>query len=268
MCFVRDELNPKALCETRHTDEAIETTSVLITTRVPKQTIVLMTVYRPPNKSSLWFESFNNILLETLTIGPLIIMGDLNANLLATDSAPTKLLLKSLALANLKVPRYIATRISPTTASCLDIIALPEELVCSEYTVICNAASDHFPVTASITACAKDRPKPVMKRSFKRMDMNVFRQRAANIVLQLQPHNHSSDELLDSWHTSLTTILDEVAPIRNYPANRKACKWLTEDVRGLMQQRDSLARKSAIQPTKVLINDCSLLKRKVTVKAE
>jgi hypothetical protein len=74
---------------------------------------------------------------------------------------------------------------------------------------------------------------------------------------------HRSVELLDSWHTSLTTILDEVAPISSYSANRKACKWLAEDVRGLMQQRDSLARKIAIQPTEDLINKCSLLKCKV-----
>ena len=154
------------------------------------------------------------------------------------------------------------TRVCATTATCLDIIAASKELECTEYTVIPYAASDHFLVEARFRAETKSRPQPVVRRSFKKVNMDTLRQKASNIVL-LDSTQTTPDDLLQHWNQALTNILDEMAPLREYPEVRKKCKWLTGDVRALILQRDALARKIIDRPIKALVDECKKLKRMV-----
>jgi Reverse transcriptase (RNA-dependent DNA polymerase) len=228
----------------------------------PTKRVILISTYRPPNAKAAWFENFNEMLLELLPIGLVIVLGDINADLLKPNIGAAKQLCQSLALAGLAIPSIFPTRICSTTATCLDIIAIPKEIDCSEYSIIANAASDHYPVSAMIRASTTVVLKPVKRRSYKHTDMRSLRQRAERIVLSPSP-DIPVDELLATWQERITCILDEVAPIRSVPACRKTCKWLTADVRGLMQRRDAIARKISTNSTPELLAECKLLKRTV-----
>ena len=106
--------------------------------------------------------------------------------------------------------------------------------------------------------------QPVIKRSYKRVDVVALRQRAS--LIELDDSNAASpDDMLNEWNRSITSILDEFAPLKEYPVCKKKCKWLTTDVRGLMLQRDALARQIAEDPnpTEELIESCRKFKRKV-----
>jgi Reverse transcriptase (RNA-dependent DNA polymerase) len=262
--FVKDTLSPVELIDVqlKYLADGIEASIVRITLRKPMKVIVINT-YRPPNSPTSWFDKFDDMLLELMPMGLLTVLGDINADLLKPDHGPTKRLRTSIALAGLKIPSIFPTRICATAATCLDIIALPRELVCIEYSVIFNASSDHLPVQAVIEASPAIKPQPVVKRSYKNTDMSELRRRAANITLE-QSSAASADALLASWQGSLIAILDDVAPIRKFPLCRKTCKWLSKDIRVLMQQRDAVARKIAVdKQNPVLTAKCKMLKRKV-----
>ena len=87
-------------------------------------------VYRPPSSAANWFEVFNELVMETTILGPLIIMGDLNADLLKPNEYPGNALMKSLALAKTAVTDISPTRITEINSTCLDIIATSTDLLC------------------------------------------------------------------------------------------------------------------------------------------
>ena len=198
-----------------------------------------------------------------MPLGLLVILGDINADLLTPHASAPKLLRKSLKLAGLSVPTIKPTRVSATTSTCLDLIGIPNELECIDYSVLINGTSDHYPIQAVLKACTDVKPCPVRKRSFKRVNMAELSRKVSAIALD--PSNLcTADNLLESWQHSITNILDEVAPIRSFSACHKSCPWLTADVRGLMLRRDATARKIATAgSTPALVADYRLLKRKV-----
>lgn len=262
--FVREEWN---LCQVedlqeRYVKEGLEVIVATIALQRPSRTVTLVGAYRPPSAPNSWFQKLDQLIIEVMAKGPLILLGDINADLLKPTAGPSKLLRKALALGGLKVNKVSPTRVCETTSTCLDIIAASKDLECIEYRVIPYAASDHFLVEARFAAESKTRPRPIMRRSFKRVNMNTLRQKASNIVLP-DSKTTSPDDQLQHWNQSMTDILDEMAPFKNYPEVRKKCKWLTADVRALMLRRDALAREIVDQPTKALVDECNKLRRMV-----
>jgi hypothetical protein len=99
------------------------------------------------------------------------------------DLGPIKILLKSISLAGLTILTIFPTRVSTTSATCVDfIVVLLNKLECPEYSVIVNASSDYFPVQAVFGASTATKPQPVVKRSYKDTALSELRQNAANIV--------------------------------------------------------------------------------------
>jgi len=65
---------------------------------------------------------FNKLILDLLGLHYLVILGDLNADLMATNINPGAALLNSLKLAGTSIPHLTPTRITATSATCLDLI--------------------------------------------------------------------------------------------------------------------------------------------------
>jgi Reverse transcriptase (RNA-dependent DNA polymerase) len=198
---------------------------------------IIIGVYRPPNSTQDWFDRFNDLVLELLVEGRLIIMGDLNADLLKPDVNPGKSLRATLNLALTSISTISATRYTKSTASCLDIIAVDTRLHCTNYRVDSMAASDHCPVLTIITADHPAPLQPILKRSFNKIDYDSLESKLQSIVLPADP-NCLPDELLNSWHGQMIDILDEVAPVKCYPMRGHKTSWLTSDIRQLMVHRD------------------------------
>ena len=141
-------------------------------------------------------------------------MGDITNADIIRPVYPAKEMLNSFALAGTRPPSSITpTRITSQSATCIDIIAVNEDIQVKSYTVIPSATSDHFPVIAVIyiVSTPPDKVKPIIKRSFSRVDFEALSQRVADISTHL---DSSPDILLEEWQTKFVEILDDVAPIR------------------------------------------------------
>ena len=94
-----------------------------------QSSIIIIGVYRPPQARPHWFDTFNDLTLELLNKGKLIVMGDLNADIIHPLVQPAKALLDSLALAGTRFTTSEPTRVTRTTATCIDIIAVNEDII-------------------------------------------------------------------------------------------------------------------------------------------
>ena len=102
-------------------------------------------------------------------------MGDLNCDLLRPDLFTTKTLLSALDLGNLVVKcgsMLSPTRITASSSTCIDLIAVDKAIDLSRYAVVDFSVSDHLPVEADIEGAVKRKISPVRKRSFKGVDLN------------------------------------------------------------------------------------------------
>ena len=101
-------------------------------------------------------------------------MGDLNADILKPEINSGKIILNILSAVATTIRKPEATRVTTTSKTCLDIIAIDDDLVCTEYMTGPQAASDHFPVMARIVLSHLEPLKPIVKRSFKNVDFLQF----------------------------------------------------------------------------------------------
>ena len=155
-------------------------------------------------------------------------MGDLNANLMKPNEYPGNALLKSLSLARTTVQDIKPTRVTDSCATCLDIIAMSTELNITSYNTGSLAASDHFPVEASLDLGKRSILKPILKRALNKVDMTDVMKRVTKIELDAQ-EDQSPDQLLDQWQTSLNVILDDVAPLKPHPMRKNRVPWMTQE---------------------------------------
>src|SRR3989442_156698 len=171
-------------------------------------------------------------------------MGDFNCNLARPDLSITQNLLQLLQLANTGIQSQdlLPTRISLTSSSCLDFIAVDHSLLISDYSVSDFLVSDHHPITASFAIPLQVTLNPVVKRSFKETNFLELGDRLANIQLMPICNTHQLDEQLSVWHANVITLLDEFAPFRQYPRVKKVT-WVNRDTRALMRLRSSCSRK-------------------------
>lgn len=168
LIYVNKSLKCQQLLEIqeKYNDKGIE--AILLSITMPKHTsnMIIVAVYRPPGTRIDWFSDFNALILELLPLGDIVIKGDLNANLLNRELHTTKELLKSLALANTSVSDTFITRVGNENGTCLDIIAISENLECKCYKIKDMAASDHFPVVAEIAMEPSKKPRTSKKKIF------------------------------------------------------------------------------------------------------
>ena len=224
---------------------------------------MILGVYRPPSSKVGWFNTAKDLILETLSYGPTIIMGDINADLFKPLVYPGKALLEVLSLAGTSVKEVFPTRITATSKSCIDIIALPHHLDCSLYEVGSSAASDHFPVQAKITGRTRSKVGSVFKRSYRTINYDRMKTLVANISID-HIHTDNPDIMLTKWHNSMLAILDQVAPLKPFPRKRKKPMTINSDIRFLLDQRKWLAKEVQKDPNNSkLKEELRIARRKV-----
>jgi len=105
-----------------------------------------------------------------------------------------KALLNLLALAGTRPTFTLPTRITWTTATCIDIIAVNEDIEVNSANIIVTAASDHYPVITVITFSHPHKLKPIVKRSFNNVNFKELYDMVQQI--DISAYEHNSPELL------------------------------------------------------------------------
>jgi endonuclease/exonuclease/phosphatase family metal-dependent hydrolase len=242
LTYCKSNLNPSidSTLQDRMIKNKMEITITKVSFSGSKLPVYVLGVYRPPNAQSDWFTRFNDIISDLTPLGSLIIMGDLNADLRCPGVNPTKALCTSLSLAGAKVKSKEPTRITPHSATCLDLIAVDKSINCLEYKVGSDLFSDHLPVIAKIKCQPTASLQPVRKRSFRGVDFDQMKDRIGDIQL---PEYVELDTVVGFWNDRIIDVLDEMAPLKNYPWRRERCPWITSDIRSLMKNREVLIKK-------------------------
>ena len=114
---------------------------------------IIIGMYRPPNSRREWFEAFRELILELVIYGKLVLMRDLNCDLLKPSNPSTRTLLNILEMGSLAVKQgqdLSPTRITITSATCIDLVAIDKSITIDRYEVSDLLISDHHPVEADI----------------------------------------------------------------------------------------------------------------------
>ena len=167
-------------------------------------------------------------------------------DLLCSENSLTKTLLTILELENLVFKtefQLSSTRITNTSATCIDFIAVDRSLSLSRYTVSDFLLSDHHPVEADIDVISNSNIVPIMRRSFKNINFSELGLKISEIQLNNLDDPQLFENQLELWNYNFISILDDFAPLRSYPCSKKKPTWVDKNTRGLMRLRTSLARK-------------------------
>lgn len=219
---------------------------ILITrTTFSKTIIIVIAAYRPPSSKAAWFDLFREVILEVVNQGKLIILGDFNCDLLRLDLCQTQHLIRLLQLSNsgLDSSKLQPTRVTPTTSSCLDFISSDRSIGVKNYEVLDTIFSDHFPVTACITCPERSELTPILRRSFKGVDMNDLERKVAEIKITLGNDSNNVDSTLQNWYSEIFQVIDRVAPLKEFPRKKNESFRVDPDTNKLMRQRDAVARR-------------------------
>ena len=177
-----------------------------------RQNFIIIGIYRPPNSKRNWFEILHNAILDLIVYGKLILMGDLNCDLLSPTCPATKSLSTILELGNLVFKsefELFPTRITNTSATCIDLIAVDRTIELSRYAIADFLLSDHFPVEADIEVVINKSISPVMRRSFKNVNFDELGIKMAEIKLENIDDPLSFENQLQHWNDKFISILDD-----------------------------------------------------------
>jgi len=249
--FIRYDLSPENLFDyqNRFVALGLEVTIDLIKTKdYQLRQLIVLGVYRPPNSRNIWFDTFQELIIELSLLGNIILLGDLNCNLLNENSTITKNLHNILELGNLFIPSNLPSRITENTISALDIIAIPKSITCIEYKVGDITISDHLPVEACLEIKYEfDSLKPVLRRNFKKLDYSQINNELKNISVM---HLDQSDPnvLLSYWNDEVEKILDEYAPLKFFPLTKKHNYCLPLEIIQMINHKKRLVAKLRRSP--------------------
>ena len=242
--YIKADLNPTNLDSLQEEARALDLEITISAIELSRgRSLIVIGAYRPPSARMNWFTDFDSILLKLLTLGQIVIMGDLNADLCKNSAPPTRALKSSLKLAGVRIENTLPTRIQGTSATCLDIIAVDNDLVCLDYVISDLSASDHFPVSATLQLKLKLTTEPILRRNFKKIDIDKLGCRLKEIAPGLNTNTNVNDAVT-VWHRNFMKILDDAAPLRQLPRRKKPTPpWFNEDIQFHIGRRDWLGSK-------------------------
>ena len=194
-----------------------------------------------------------------------IVIGDLNCDVTKTvPSCQTRRLLNIIADYGLKQFVSKPTRITPLSATTIDVLFSSNH----EHVQYCDVApitlSDHYMVVASVgkVKTASSNHKYINSRNLKNLNFvefcNELRNASWDNVFCEQDTNTAYENMVSIY----TNILDKFAPMKRRRVKQKSAPWMNADIKSLMIERDN-CKKNALkskknQLTGTVINNCGI----------
>ena len=215
---------------------------------VHKQTIKVVTIYRPPYSedhpvsSNVFFEEFSSY-LENIVMIPevLLITGDFNFHVDCPTEADAKKFAELMNTFGLIQHVRVPTHSSGHTLDLIITRSINDVTITSPLATF--ALSDHF-----FVECLLDIPRPnilvkeVYYRKIKHIDLDAFK--ADICASDLSQKTWSSvNEMSKSYDTTLRSILDKHAPLKSKVMTvRPMVPWFNDSLKKLKAKRRKLER--------------------------
>ncbi len=201
------------------------------------------TVYRPPSQKASYWKILEQAWERMASIHTIII-GDFNADPLNQNDAGWKHL--NVLSAGFGLRNYIIepTRITPSSSTCLDLLFtnFEESPVCQ---VIETHISDHQMITGSILV--KELPVPCRTlltiRDIKHINLAEFLDILRQQNIDSFRSQNNVDEMWSEWYSKFLSALDSCAPSTTRRIRKKACPWVTAELRELIHRRKWLYKR-------------------------
>jgi hypothetical protein len=256
--------------------KSFESMELLMT--VSSTCIHLVVIYRPPpskknnSTTTLFFSEFSTY-LESLSIasGRVIIVGDFNFHLESCTENSSLMFTDLTTSVGLK--QHVS---SPTHTSghLLDLVlSRPSDNVVHS-TKVSSLISDHHAIHCSLNVSRPPLPqKTITYRNLKKLDMEEFQACLQQTPLLLNPSS-SLDDLLNQYNTSISNVLDKLAPTKTRTVTlRPVAPWYNDSIhesRKLRRKAEATWRSSGLQVHKEIYchyrDETNLLIRKAETK--
>ena len=212
-------------------------------------------IYRHPNGDTLHFtDALRKSLDKIKHKGSLILSGDFNISLTTYTNNHVKRYIDDLAELNLIPVTTIPTRITESTATCIDHFYLRPSKKLHNKTlktgVLFADTSDHLPIFLIIAKINFNSSERRSVRIHSETNVNKFIERVNNFdwtsVTTIMDTNEAYGKFIEQYYD----IYNESFPLKKVSISRnKDKKWMTKGLRLSIQNKNLLYRKKIRNPT-------------------
>ena len=229
--------------------EFVQPEMVFVEVTIGMVKMAIGVIYKSPLiPYSVYAAIHENLISVTYKYEHCLIMGDMNINHLQPDSSPCKFFTNYVTEPfGLTQAITEPTRITSTSSTLIDIMLISSpENVKVQGVVDTPGISDHcLTFMAYSLKKPKFKPKMVSRRDFRNFNKNAFLH-----DMSIAPWGNIEavdDDDIDNKVTIFENIhrdiIDRHAPFRTFRVTRPAAPWLTDEIKGLMDDRDKYKNK-------------------------
>ena len=236
--YIREELafNP------RNDLQNINLEDLWVEILIPRtKPIIIGTCYKSPDNNNLT-ECLENTLNLINPECEIYVLGDFNICLLKDKSDYKKSYKNLTDLHNFKQLINKPTRVTETSASCIDHIFVNKSEKVSQSGVIESGISDHF-----ITFCTRkinneilNKHNTVMARSMKNYCSEVFIEKLKEVNWENVFRCSNVNDAWDSFKTMFLEVIDNIAPVKEIRVKGRTEPWMTSDILEMIYERDQI----------------------------
>ena len=162
-------------------------------------------LYRPPQSNVSYWQKFENNIQPIIDLNiPIFLGGDFNVDMLVSQSSHLGNILTRLNLVNVVQE---PTRITSTSATCIDLIITNRPNLILDVNVLPNFCSDHCPVSVDINI--KTSKQMCYKRKVKKYDHADFNS-ISNEIENTDWSNLFDSKAINENYSNFVSILNEV----------------------------------------------------------
>ena len=228
------------------------------------KSLILCTVYRPPNTSMACIEALTCNFAELLHLGyDIIILGDLNCDLL-NDTTPSRIISDFCDTLNLVQLVNEPTRITEFTQTLIDLVMTTNTNLIDSCSVLTSSISDHSLIEV-VMKLRKPRIKPtyITTRSYSSYDKKSFLQDLEYAPWHMVNFFDNVDDQVGVFNSLFLEILNDHAPVKKIKIKSRPNPFVTREIKQLMKTRDHWRKKAIRTNDKLCWNGYRFFRQEV-----
>ena len=224
----------------------VDMEGLFVEVRIRSMTLIVGVIYRPPGANVARFlDSLENVISTVLPVCDLFVcLGDVNINLLDSESNSTALFTEFIDSFSFTQLIEEPTRVTATTSTLIDVIFTNDKKFISSSGVNDSYdVADHHLIFCRLTLPAPvDKPIFKVFRDYRNINYTLFNEHLRSMPWRNIFDIPRVDDKVNFINDNVTALLDLHAPLRTCKITRRPCPWLTGDIKFMMEQRNRALR--------------------------